>query len=496
MIKAQTTLTELHELLRTKKISPSEITQFYWQRSQKLNPQLNAFISFNEQALEQAKQCDQALSSVNWDKTPLFGIPLGIKDMFCTQGLRTTAASRMLENFVPAYDATVVKKLKDAGALVLGKLNQDEFAMGSSNEFSYFGPCKNPWNLNHVPGGSSGGSAAAVAAGMVPASLGTDTGGSIRQPAHFCGIVGIKPTYGRISRYGIIAFASSLDQAGPMTLSVDDAALMLEWMCGADHKDQTSSHEPVPAWSKDKSQHVRGLRVGIIDDYISHEGLSLDIRKVFDEAVSALRANGAEVVHLKSPLSMSHGISVYYLVASSEASSNLARYDGVRYGYRANFENFHGVSLEEFYSRNRGEGFGFEVKSRIMLGTYALSAGYYDAYYKKACQVRRLIQKEFLDNFQRCDFILSPVSTTTAFALGERSSNPVQMYFNDVFTVSANLAGLPGLVIPTRLDSKKLPIGLQLLGRPWDEKTLFQAGRFLEAHFSFLRSYQHEQPQL
>ena len=496
MITPQTTLTELQELLKHKKISPSEITRYYWQRSQKLNPQINAFISFNEQVLEQAKQCDQNLNSVDWDKTPLFGIPLGIKDMFCTQGLRTTAASRMLEHFVPPYDATVVKKLKEAGAIILGKLNQDEFAMGSSNEYSYFGPCKNPWNLNHVPGGSSGGSAAAVAAGMVPASLGTDTGGSIRQPAHFCGIVGIKPTYGRISRYGIIAFASSLDQAGPLTLSVDDAALLLESMCGPDPKDQTCSHQSVPAWSKDKKAHVHGLKVGIIDDYISHEGLSPDIHRAFDEAVAALSSAGVEVVHLQSPLSLSHGISVYYLIASSEASSNLARYDGVRYGYRANFDSFHGVSLEEFYSRNRGEGFGFEVKSRIMLGTYALSAGYYDAYCKKAYQVRRLIQQEFLDNFQKCDFILSPVATTTAFAVGERSNNPVQMYFNDIFTVSANLAGLPGLVIPTRLDSQKLPIGLQLLGRPWDEQTLFQVGRFLEAHFSFLRSHQHELPKL
>lgn len=496
MLKAQSTIKEIQSYLKKKEITVTEIAQFYLNRIEKLNPKINAFITVADKLLEQASECDKNLNQVDWDKTPLYGIPLGIKDMFCTQGLKTTAASRMLENFVPPYDATVVHRLKKAGALIIGKLNQDEFAMGSSNENSFFGPCKNPWNLEHVAGGSSGGSAAAVAAGLCPGSLGTDTGGSIRQPAHFCGVTGIKPTYGRVSRFGIIAFASSLDQAGPMALDVADTALLLEAIAGHDSKDQTTSSRPCPKWTAQLQAQVKGLKVGVIKDYIDHQELNSDIGKAFDQALKALQQAGAEIIYVSAPISLKYGIPTYYLVSSSEASSNLARYDGVRYGYRANFENFHGVTLEDFYSTNRGQGFGFEVKSRIMLGTYALSAGYYDAYYKKASQVRRLIQDEFYQILNRCDFILSPVATTTAFRLNEKSQSPLQMYYNDVFTVAANLAGIPGLVVPVDLDQKKLPIGIQLLGRPWDEQTLFQAGLVLENHFDFLGRCYHEQPKI
>lgn len=472
-------LSEVSQAIQNKKLSIREISQFYLERSERLNPKLNAWVTMNPNILEQASAYDQNIGDINFATQPLYGVPLGIKDMFCTQGLKTTAASKILSNFVPPYDATVIQKLKRSGALILGKLNQDEFAMGSSNETSFYGLVRNPWNPDYVPGGSSGGSAAAMAARLCAGTLGTDTGGSIRQPAHFCGIVGVKPTYGRVSRYGIVSFASSLDQAGPMTATVQDAALMLEVMCGQDAKDQTTSEQPVPRWSQDLSENLKGKKIGILKEYQQSSAISSDVQSAVEQTYELLKQQGAELVEVSVPMT-AHGVSVYYLVASSEASSNLARYDGVRYGYRAPFENLSGVSLDEFYSRSRGEGFGFEVKSRIMLGTYCLSAGYYDAYYKKASQVRRLLRDQFTQAFDLCDAIVAPVSTSPAFKIGYRIANPMQMYLNDVFTVSANLAGLPGMSVPVTKNSENLPIGVQIMARHFDEQTMLNIGYAIE----------------
>jgi aspartyl-tRNA(Asn)/glutamyl-tRNA(Gln) amidotransferase subunit A len=490
---ASLSLKELSLLIQKKEVSIQEVSRFYWERSQQWNPQLNAWISFNEKILEQAQECDEKIQHIDFQKQPLYGLPLGIKDMFCTQGLKTTAASKILSNFVPPYDATVIQKLKKAGALILGKLNQDEFAMGSSNETSYFGVSRNPWNLDYVPGGSSGGSAAAMAARLCPGTIGTDTGGSIRQPAHFCGIVGVKPTYGRISRYGIVSFASSLDQAGPMVATVEDAALMLEAMCGHDPKDQTTANQAVPSWSQKLNPSIKGRKIGILKEYSSEGSIDPQVQKAVDETYAFLKSEGAELVEISVPM-VSHGVSVYYLVASSEASSNLARYDGVRFGYRAPFENLSGVSLDDFYERSRGEGFGPEVKSRIMLGTYCLSAGYYDAYYKKASQVRRLMRDQFLSAFEKCDVIVAPVSTSPAFAFGQRIANPLQMYLNDIFTVSANLAGLPGMSVPVSKTKDNLPIGIQIMGRHFDEETMLNVGYAIEQNSKMKGQYVNELP--
>jgi aspartyl-tRNA(Asn)/glutamyl-tRNA(Gln) amidotransferase subunit A len=472
-------LVELSHAVQKKKLSIHEITNFYIDRSQKLNPHLNAWINLNESALLEAKEYDQKLTQADFAKQPLYGLPIGIKDMFCTKGIKTTAASKMLSNFIPPYDATVIKNLKSAGALVLGKLNQDEFAMGSSNETSFYGLVKNPWNPEFVPGGSSGGSAAAMASRMCAATLGTDTGGSIRQPSHFCGIVGVKPTYGRISRYGVVSFASSLDQAGPMTATVQDAALMLEIMCGKDPKDQTTSEVQVPAWSKNLNPNLKGKRIGVLKEYTRSGALNPDVQSALNATYDFLRNEGAELVEISVPMT-EHGVSVYYFIASSEASSNLARYDGVKYGYRAEFESLSGVTLDEFYSQSRGEGFGSEVKSRIMLGTYCLSAGYYDAYYKKASQVRRLLRQQFVEAFDKCDVIVAPVSTSAAFKIGYRIANPLQMYLNDIFTVSANLAGLPAMSVPVAKTNENLPIGIQVMGRHFDEQTMLNVGFAIE----------------
>lgn len=481
-------LTELSAAIQQKKVSIQEVTQYYWDRSQKLNPKVNAWVSFNENLASEAKALDAELSAVDFNKKPLYGVPLGIKEMFCTKGLPTTASSKILKNFIPPYDATVIEKLKSAGSLILGKLNQDEFAMGSSNETSYFGPVKNPWNPEYVPGGSSGGSAAAMAARMCPATLGTDTGGSIRQPAHFCGVVGVKPTYGRISRYGIVSFASSLDQAGPMTATVTDAALMLEVMCGSDHRDQTTATHPVPRWSKNLNPNLKGKKIGILKEYAGSNALSSDVQKSLDKTVDFLKAQGAELVEVSVPLS-AHGVSMYYLIASSEASSNLARYDGVRFGHRAEFQDLSGVKLDDFYSVTRSEGFGFEVKSRIMLGTFCLSAGYYDAYYKKASQVRRLMRDQFLNAFASCDAIVSPVATTGAFKIGQRLSDPVQMYLNDIFTVSANLAGLPGMSVPVGFGENGLPLGIQIMAKHFNEQAMLDVGYAIEQGSDFRGRY-------
>jgi len=392
--------------------------------------------------------------------------------------LKTTAASRILENFIPPYDATVVARLKSAGITVLGKLNLDEFAMGSSNETSYFGPTKNPWNLECVPGGSSGGSAAAQAARLSAGTLGTDTGGSIRQPASFCGVVGVKPTYGRVSRYGIVSYASSLDQAGPMVSCVEDAALTLEVISGRDERDATTSNHNVPAFSANLKEDLRGVKIGLMKEYMT-DGLDADVQKTLDLAIEAAKKQGAEIVEVSVPLT-AQAVPMYYLIASSEASSNLARYDGIKYGYRTPSSSLAAMDLDQFYQKTRGEGFGKEVQRRIIIGTYCLSSGYYDAYYAKACQVRRLLSEQYTQAFKQCDVILSPVTTSPAFKIGGRISDPLAMYLNDIFTVATNLAGLPGMSVPYGRSSGGLPIGIQLTAAHFDEQKMLNVGYSLQ----------------
>ena len=470
-------LTKTVELIRTKKVSAQEVAAAYLARAEKINPQLGAYISLNPAVKKQAEAVDSAIAKGE-TLGKLAGAPLAIKDLLCTQDLKTTAGSKILENFTPPYSATVVDRLLAEGGVVLGKANLDEFAMGSSNENSAFGLCRNPWDQSRVPGGSSGGSAVAVAAQMAVASIGTDTGGSIRQPASFCGVVGVKPTYGRVSRYGIVAFASSLDQAGPMTQSVRDAALMLEVISGRDPKDGTSANQPVEPFAKNLSQEVRGTKIGLPKEYFG-EGVDPEVRQVVDQTIQALKALGAEVSEITIPLT-EVAVPIYYLIATSEASSNLARYDGVRYGYRADFTEKPPEDLEEFYSRTRGEAFGAEVKRRIMLGTYALSSGYYDAYYKKASQVRRLLRQQFIDVFDKYDVILSPVSPTPAFEIGDRIDDPLVMYLNDVFTTATNLAGIPGMSVPGGFSKQGLPIGIQLMAGHFQEQKMLDVAFAIE----------------
>jgi aspartyl-tRNA(Asn)/glutamyl-tRNA(Gln) amidotransferase subunit A len=469
-------LFELRKLLEQKEISSKELTGFFLERIERFDSALNSFVTVNDQALAQAERADE--KRARGEKGKLLGLPVGIKDLLCTKGLKTTAASKMLENFVPPYSATVVTRLEGEGAVTLGKLNQDEFAMGSSSENSYFGPTKNPWNPQFVPGGSSGGSAAAVAAGLAPATIGTDTGGSIRQPAGFCGIVGVKPTYGRVSRYGIVAFASSLDQAGPMTRTVKDAALISEVISGFDPYDSTTSEKSVPAWSEKISGALSGKTIGVIKEFVEAK-LHPDVKEQVDRALAMFKEAGATVKEVSLPHS-DLSIPVYYMVATSEASSNLARYDGVRYGFRADFSAHPAESVEEFYCRTRGEGFGSEVKRRIMLGTYALSSGYYDAYYKKAGQIRRLLADQFMAAFKQVDVLFGPVTASPAFAIGDRVSDPLAMYLNDIFTTSANLVGVPGMSVPVGFSKEGLPIGVQLMAAPFQEQVMFDAALALE----------------
>ncbi len=471
-------LSEMAAGVRAKQVSAVELAKFFQGRIAAMDKKLNSYVALNENVLKEAEVVDKTVARGE-DPGLLAGIPFGIKDMFCTKGLRTTAGSKILENFIPPYDATVVSRLKNQGATVLGKLNQDEFAMGSSNETSYFGVCRNPWNTDYVPGGSSGGSAAAQAARLAAATVGTDTGGSIRQPASFCGIVGVKPTYGRVSRYGIVAYASSLDQAGPMVSSVADAALTLEVICGQDGRDGTTAAKVVPPFSKNLSANMKGVKIGLVKEFMAAGGLTADVQKTTDQAIAALKAAGAEVVEVSIPLAGS-AIPVYYLIAASEASSNLARYDGVKYGYRAHFDSLANVSLDDFYCATRGEGFGTEVKRRIMIGTYCLSSGYYDAYYNKACQVRRLLRDQYLAAFKKCDVLLSPVCATPAFKIGDRISDPLAMYLNDIFTVSTNLAGLPGMSVPFGKSPEGLPIGIQLTAAHFEEQRMLNVGLALE----------------
>lgn len=470
-------MSDLANAVRSNRVSAAEVTKYFLDRIAALNPVLNAFITVNPHALSEAAEVDAKVARGD-DPGPLAGVPVAVKDLLCTDGLRTTAASKMLENFVPPYSATVVRRLQGAGAIIIGKTNLDEFAMGSSNETSAFGPVRNPWNPEYVPGGSSGGSAAALAAGLAPAAIGTDTGGSIRQPASFCGVYGLKPTYGRVSRYGMIAYASSLDQAGPMARSTEDCARLLEVIAGHCRFDSTTAKVDVPKWSSDLNGELKGLKVGLPKECFTSE-VEEDVERVTQNAIEALKKRGAEIVEVSIPLSK-HAVSVYYLIATSEASSNLARYDGIRYGYRADFGGRTSVDLEEFYSRTRGEGFGHEVKRRIMLGTYALSAGYYDAYYRKASQVRRLLRDQFLKVFEQCDVLLTPVATSPAFKLNSRLMDPIAMVMNDVFTTSANLAGIPAMSCPAGFSRDGLPIGVQLMAKHFDEARLFQVSFALE----------------
>ncbi|HEY6361963.1 MAG TPA: Asp-tRNA(Asn)/Glu-tRNA(Gln) amidotransferase subunit GatA [Vicinamibacterales bacterium] len=458
---------EIRDDVAAGRTSAVEVCRAVLDRMQAVNPTLNAFNLIDaDGALARAVHVDRARAA---GETPgaLAGVPVALKDNMCKRGMRTTASSKILERFVPPYDATVVRRLEAAGAVIVGKTNCDEFAMGSSNENSAFGPVRNPWATDRTPGGSSGGSAAAVAARSVPVALGSDTGGSIRQPGSFCGVVGLKPTYGRVSRYGLLAFASSLDQIGPLTRTVADAALTLSVIAGADDADATSSRQPVPDFTAALTGRVNGVRIGVPRAFVS-EGVEEGVRRAFDAALATLREAGATLVDIELPHAR-YAIPVYYLVATAEASSNLARYDGVRYGHRTSDAR----DLKEMYSRTRDEGFGPEVKRRIMLGTYVLSAGYYDAFYLKAQQVRTLLRRDYEQAFERVDAVAMPVSPTPAFRLGEKTADPLQMYLTDIFTVSANLAGLPAISVPCGF-ANDLPVGLQLTGRMFDEETLLR----------------------
>lgn len=460
------TLAELGLALKDKKTSSVEVTKAYIDEIKKRGGEFNCFVTkaFDE-ALKQAALADARLAK-NDKITPLTGIPLAIKDIFITKGIRTTCCSKILGNYVPPYDGTVVEKLKNAGAIITGKLNMDEFAMGSSNEFSAFGPVKNPWNTQYTPGGSSGGSAAAVAAGLSVASLGTDTGGSIRQPASFCGIVGLKPTYGRVSRYGIIAFASSLDQVGPMTRNVTDCAIMLGAIAGHDERDSTSIPNPVPDYTKALTADVKGKTIGIPEEY-SGGGCDAEVEKGVMDAIKVLEKLGVRTKKIRLPHTQ-YAVPCYYIIAPAEASANLARYDGIRYGHRAR----DAAELEEVFKKSRTEGFGPEVALRIVVGTYVLSSGYYDAYYLKAQKVRTLIKNDFIEAFKTCDAIITPTTPTCAFKLGDKIDDPVKMYLNDIYTIPVNLAGLPAMSVPCGFNSEKLPIGLQIIGRPLDEESI------------------------
>jgi len=479
------TIAAARDKLAKKEFTALELTEAHLAAMEKAKA-LNAFITETpDVARARAKESDARIQSGK--AGALEGIPLGIKDLFCTEGVQTTAASHILEGFKPVYESTVSQKLRDAGSVMLGKLNLDEFAMGSSNLTSYFGPVKSPWkakgrNDDLVPGGSSGGSAAAVSGYLAMGATGTDTGGSIRQPASFVGIVGVKPTYGRCSRWGIVAFASSLDQAGPMTRTVRDAAIMLKVMSGHDPKDSTSAPLAVPDFEAALSKGVKGLRIGIPKEY-RPDGLNAEVATLWDKGIQWLKDAGATMVDISLPHT-SAALPTYYIVAPAEASSNLARYDGVRYGQRVE-----GKTLDEMYSKTRAAGFGFEVKNRILIGTYVLSAGYYDAYYLKAQKVRALIAKDFTDAFAKVDAILTPTAPTPAFGLNDKQDDPVAMYLNDVFTVPANLAGIPGASVPAGLNSEGLPLGLQVLAKRWDEETMFRVCQVLEdaAKFPFLK---------
>jgi aspartyl-tRNA(Asn)/glutamyl-tRNA(Gln) amidotransferase subunit A len=469
------TLLEAAAKVRSKEVSSRELTRVLLDRIERANPRINAYITvLPEKAMKDALACDEAQAK-GQTLGPLHGVPVGLKDIFCTRGILTTCGSRILNNFLPPYDAAVTEKIAASGAVLLGKQNMDEFAMGSSTETSHFGPTRNPWAPDRIPGGSSGGTAAAVAAGLCFAGVGTDTGGSIRQPASLCGVVGIKPTYGRVSRYGMIAFASSLDQGGPVARTVPDAAAMLGIIAGHDRRDSTSVDLPVPDFLAATQKDVRGLKVGLPQEYFEGRGLDPSVTAAVEKALAALVSQGAQAVRISLPHT-TFALSAYYILAPAEASSNLARYDGVRYGYRATSEG----GLIEMMSKTRAEGFGAEVKRRIMIGTYALSAGYYEAYYGKAQKVRTLIRRDFEAAFSKVDAILTPTAPTPAFRLGEKTGDPLTMYLSDIFTIPCNLAGIPGISVPCGMSAEGLPIGAQLLGNLFREETLFTAAAAIE----------------
>ncbi len=475
-------LKELSDLIRKKEVKPSEVVESFYERTQKFEPEINSYVTnLMEEALKEAQEKDKQLSQIE-EIPELFGIPIAIKDNISTKGIKTTCSSKILENYIPPFDATVIKKLKEKGYIITGKTNLDEFAMGSSTENSAFFPTKNPWDTERVPGGSSGGSAAAVGAGIVPGALGSDTGGSIRQPAAFCGVVGLKPTYGRVSRYGLVAFASSLDQIGPITRTVEDAALLMNVISGKDPKDSTSVNREVPDFLSFIGRDIKGLKIGLPEEFFV-EGLDSQIKEMVLGGVNQLEKEGAEVIEISMPTTK-YAIEAYYIIAPSEASSNLARYDGVRYGYRTPEYS----DLEEMYSKTRDEGFGAEVKRRIMLGTYSLSSGYYDAYYLKAQKVRTLIYQDFMKAFEKVDVIITPTTPDVAFKIGEKVSDPIQMYLSDIFTVSVNMAGVPGISIPCGF-KEGLPVGMQIIGKPFDEGTVLQVAHYYERMNDFYKRF-------
>tara|TARA_Y100001968_G_scaffold324496_1_gene364005 strand:+ start:60436 stop:61896 length:1461 start_codon:yes stop_codon:yes gene_type:complete len=462
-------IAEWRKQLNKGEVSAQELVQSYISRILDIDKRIHSYLHLNfEQAISQAKKIDEDRLAGH-DLPPLAGVPFAIKDNLCTKGITTTCASRMLENFVPPYESTVTQRIWKAGGILLGKTNLDEFAMGSSTENSFFGATSNPWDLNRVPGGSSGGSAAAVASGLCMASLGSDTGGSIRQPASFCGVVGLKPTYGRVSRWGLIAFASSLDQVGPFSNCVSDSAEVLHVISGKDNKDSTCLDVSVPNYVDQLSSPIKNLRIGLIKQCFDQSGLSAEVKESTMEAANQMKSLGAEIIEIDCPC-FNDGIATYYLIAPSEASANLARYDGVKYGYRSE----EGNTLSSMTSLSRSEGFGSEVKRRILIGTYALSAGYVDAYYKKAQKVRTLIRRDFELAFEKVDILLTPTAPTTAFKAGSRSEDPLSMYLSDLLTIPANLAGLPAISLPCGFDKEGLPIGLQLIGNVLDEARLLQ----------------------
>ena len=477
------TITELSKDLAEKKFSSLELTEHFINRIKKYDTKLNSFITITEEhAINQAKKIDSEIAKNKL--RPLSGIPIAQKDIFCMKNVKTTCGSKMLENFISPYDSTVVKKLNDAGSIVLGKTNMDEFAMGSSNETSYFGSVKNPWSFDYVPGGSSGGSATSVAAGLAPCATGTDTGGSIRQPASLCGICGIKPTYGRVSRFGMIAFASSLDQAGIFTQTAEDCAIILNQISGFDEKDSTSSKVDVPDYHAACLKKFDSIKIGIPRQFL--DGLDDSVKSVFYEAIKILEENNCTVkeINLKNS---KLGVSAYQVVAPAECSSNLSRYDGVRFGFRADDV----TTIDELYKKSRSQGFGREVKRRILIGTYALSAGYYDAYYLKAQRIRQIITSEFAEAFKEVDLILGPTAPDSAFKIGEKTNDPIAMYLSDIFTVSANLAGIPAMSIPMGF-KKNMPLGLQIIGNHFDESKILS----LANHFQKLTDWHKKKPVL
>lgn len=478
------TVHELIEKIKKKELTVTQITQAYLDRIKEKEPEIQAFMTvLEEDALKKAKEIDDKLSKGEITSL-LAGIPIGIKDNICTKGVRTTCSSKMLENFIAPYDATVMEKINEENMILLGKMNMDEFAMGTTTEHSAFKITKNPWDLTRVPGGSSGGSAASVAGGMAPWTLGSDTGGSIRQPASLCGVVALKPTYGLVSRYGLVAFASSLDQIGPITKDVEDAALLLNVIAGYDEKDTTSANREKRDYCKALKNDVKGLRIGVPKEYFG-EGIDPEVTEAIQKAIEEYKTMGALVEECSLPIA-EYALATYYIIACAEASSNLGRFDGIRYGYRTpNYDN-----LKDLFVNSRTEGFGEEVKRRIILGTYVLSSGYYDAYYKKAQQVRTLIKNVFAEAFQKYDILIAPTSPTVAFKIGEKLSNPLQMYMADICTVPVNLGGLPAISVPCGVDKQGMPIGMQIIGKQFDEETILNAAYTYEQKTKFREKFQ------